>query len=99
MKRLLLTSLLVNIMLFPLMCKGGFAQVEEGEKPSLSIVIDDLGNHMNGTEDILNLPVQLTVAIMPFMPSTTADANAAFEKGHEVIVHMPMEPKVGKKVG
>lgn len=97
MKRLLFISLLVHIMLFPLMSKGSFAQVDEGGKPSLSIVIDDLGNHMNGTEDILNLQAKLTVAIMPFMPSTTADANAAIEKGHEVIVHMPMEPKVGKK--
>jgi uncharacterized protein len=63
----------------------------------LAIVIDDFGNGMKGTEEMLNLPVPLTVAVMPFLPTTASDANRAHEKGHEVIVHLPMEPKKGKK--
>ncbi|MDQ0268368.1 divergent polysaccharide deacetylase family protein [Cytobacillus purgationiresistens] len=66
-------------------------------KKNLSIVIDDFGNNMKGTQEMLNLPVKLTVAIMPFMPSTASDAETAWQKGHEVIIHMPMEPKKGKK--
>lgn len=62
----------------------------------VAIVIDDLGNNMRGTEEILNLPIPLTVAIMPFMPSTQRDAELAHKNGHEVIVHMPMEPLTGK---
>jgi len=62
----------------------------------MAIVIDDFGNNMKGTEQILNLPVPLTVAVMPFMSSTKQDAELAHQKGHEVIVHMPMEPKNGK---
>lgn len=62
----------------------------------LAIVIDDFGNNMKGTEQILNLPIPLTVAVMPFMPSSKKDAQLAHQKGHEVIVHMPMEPKSGK---
>ncbi|MED3550737.1 divergent polysaccharide deacetylase family protein [Cytobacillus praedii] len=66
-------------------------------KRELAIVIDDLGNHMEGTEEILQLPITLTAAIMPFMPSTKADAELAKRNGHDVIVHLPMEPKKGKK--
>jgi polysaccharide deacetylase 2 family uncharacterized protein YibQ len=66
-------------------------------KKSLAIVIDDLGDSMKGTEEILNLPINLTVAIMPFLSSTKKDAELAFKNGHEVIVHLPLEPKNGKK--
>lgn len=62
----------------------------------LAIVIDDLGNDMKGTEEILNLPVTLTIAVMPFLPTTREDAEKAHQKGHEVIVHLPMEPMSGK---
>lgn len=66
-------------------------------KKELAIVIDDLGNNMKGTNEILQLPVSLTVAVMPFMPSTKKDAELANKYGHDVIVHLPMEPKNGKK--
>lgn len=63
----------------------------------VAIVIDDFGNSMKGTEKMLSLPIPLTVAVMPFLPSTKQDAVAAHQKGHEVILHMPMEPIKGKK--
>ncbi len=66
-------------------------------KSYLAIVIDDLGNNMKGTEEMIKLPVKLTVAIIPFMPSTKEDAELASQYGHEVIVHLPMESKKGKK--
>lgn len=66
-------------------------------KKELAIVIDDLGNDMKGTEEILALPITLTAAIMPFMPTTKQDADLAFKNGHDVIIHLPMEPKKGKK--
>lgn len=52
---------------------------------------------MKGTKEILNLPVPITAAIMPFLSSSKEDAIAAHNKGHEVIVHLPLEPKQGKK--
>ena len=61
----------------------------------MAIVIDDLGNSMDGTEAILKLDIPITVAVMPFLPSTTKDAEDAYKAGHEVIVHMPMEPNKG----
>lgn len=66
-------------------------------KNVLAIVIDDFGNDMKGTEEMLELPIPLTVAVMPFLPTTQDDAKLAYAKGHEVIIHIPMEPKRGKK--
>ncbi len=63
----------------------------------VAVVIDDFGNNMAGTDDILNLPVPLTVAVMPFLPSTKRDAEQAHRKGHDVFVHLPMEPVKGKR--
>lgn len=57
-----------------------------------AIVIDDFGNKMAGTEQMMEMPYPITVAIMPFMPTTKQDAELAHRNGHEVIVHLPMEP-------
>ncbi|OMF37128.1 hypothetical protein BK133_07445 [Paenibacillus sp. FSL H8-0548] len=64
---------------------------------TISIVIDDFGNGMSGTAEMLKLPVKITVAIMPFLPTTKQDAEEAYRLGHDVIVHMPMEPNKGMK--
>lgn len=58
----------------------------------IAVIIDDFGNGMKGTEQMLDLPIKLTVAVMPFLPTTKQDAEAAHRKGHDVIVHLPMEP-------
>ena len=63
----------------------------------IAIVIDDFGNGMTGTAEMMKLPFPFTVAVMPFMPTTKSDAETAHKLGHDVIVHMPMEPKQGKK--
>ncbi|HZG56269.1 divergent polysaccharide deacetylase family protein [Paenibacillus sp.] len=63
----------------------------------VAIVIDDFGNAMDGTKEMLELPVPITVAVMPFLPTTKRDAEAAHRAGHEVIVHLPMEPVRGKR--
>ncbi|RAP78027.1 divergent polysaccharide deacetylase family protein [Paenibacillus montanisoli] len=62
----------------------------------VAIVIDDFGNGMTGTPEMMELPVRFTVAVMPFMPTTKQDAELAFKRGDDVIVHMPMEPVKGK---
>ena len=62
----------------------------------LAIVIDDFGNQMTGTSEMMQLPIHFTAAVMPFMPTTKQDAELAHKLGHDVIVHMPMEPNRGK---
>ncbi|WP_391572601.1 divergent polysaccharide deacetylase family protein [Cohnella sp.] len=67
------------------------------DKRQIAVVIDDFGNGMKGTEQMLNLPIKLTAAIMPFLPTTKEDAEKAHRLGHDVIVHLPMEPVRGQK--
>ncbi|WP_434481685.1 divergent polysaccharide deacetylase family protein [Paenibacillus glycanilyticus] len=86
------------VMLLPLSTGRANAADETSQAArQFAIVIDDFGNGMNGTEEILKLPVKITVAVMPFMPTTKQDAEEAHRLGHDVIVHMPMEPNQGRK--
>lgn len=99
MKRLQLLIGVLALLVFVLMQGQTVLAGTEApsSKPKAAIVIDDFGNRMEGTQEMLNLPFQITVAVMPFMRSTKQDAEAAHAKGHDVIVHLPMEPLSGKK--
>ncbi|MGD8189954.1 divergent polysaccharide deacetylase family protein [Brevibacillus ginsengisoli] len=72
------------------------APLDNPDPKRIAIVIDDFGNNMLGTEEMLKLPFPLTVAVMPFLSTTKRDAEWAHRLGHEVFVHMPMEPLRGK---
>jgi len=65
-------------------------------KPKVAIIIDDFGNGQKGTDEMFQMPVKITAAIMPFLPTSHRDAELAHKRGYDVIVHMPMEPKTGK---
>ena len=65
--------------------------------PKLAIVIDDLGYGAEGTREMLELPIDFTVAIMPFSEHAKQEGEDAQTIGKEVIVHMPMESLTGKK--
>lgn len=83
---------------FALSAAGGRTVAEEGGAAGsvVAVVIDDFGNRMKGTDEMLRLPIPITAAVMPFLPTSRADAEAAHAKGREVIVHLPMEPVRGK---
>lgn len=61
------------------------------QKPQMAIVIDDFGYDRKGVEKMLALDCTLTVAVMPCLEFSHADAETAHKLGHEVILHMPME--------
>ncbi|UUZ84379.1 divergent polysaccharide deacetylase family protein [Paenibacillus sp. P26] len=62
----------------------------------IALVIDDFGNGMAGTEQMMESPVPFAVAVMPFLPTSRKDAEWAHKLGKEVLVHLPMEPNAGK---
>jgi uncharacterized protein len=68
----------------------------ELNKKQVAIVIDDFGNNMTGTAEMMALNIQFTAAVMPFLPTTHRDAEWAHSLGHNVLVHLPMEPIHGK---
>ncbi|WP_340009582.1 divergent polysaccharide deacetylase family protein [Paenibacillus sp. FSL K6-0276] len=72
-------------------------QLEEStpKRNKVVIIIDDFGNDMKGTDEMFSLPVKLTVAVMPFLPTSFKDATRAHERGDDVLLHLPMEPRQG----
>ncbi|AOY75064.1 divergent polysaccharide deacetylase family protein [Clostridium formicaceticum] len=64
-------------------------------KAKIAIIIDDFGNAGNGTKEMVDIQATLTCAVIPFLPYTTEDAELAHSKGHEIIIHLPMEPHIG----
>ncbi len=63
--------------------------------PKMSIVIDDFGSFdQSGVESLLNCPAKLTCAVMPNVDNTASNIETIKAKGHEIILHMPMQSHV-----
>lgn len=62
-----------------------------GPRPRIAIIIDDWGYNWSAAPGFLAFPERLTIAVLPFLPFSVAQAEQALAAGHEVIVHMPME--------
>jgi polysaccharide deacetylase 2 family uncharacterized protein YibQ len=60
--------------------------------PRVAIVIDDLGSSKKRARELINLEAPITLSFFPLSHNSRALAQEAFEKGKEVILHMPMEP-------
>ena len=69
-------------------------------KPAIAIVLDDLGVNQLLTEQAIGLPPPLTLALIPYGKNLQRHAAAARRRGHELLVHLPMEPiDAGKNPG
>jgi hypothetical protein len=69
------------------------------QRPTIAIVIDDLGVNRAGTRAAIALPGPLGLAFLAYaddLPEQTASARAA---GHEILLHQPMEPSGGADPG
>lgn len=64
----------------------------EPPAPRIAIVIDDLGLDARATREAIALPERHTLAFLPYGRQVSALAREAGEAGHELIVHVPMEP-------
>ena len=67
------------------------AYSQQTSKPSISIIIDDLGYKQK--EDILalSLPGPIAYAILPHAPYTKKIAEIASQNGKEILLHQPMQ--------
>ncbi|MBU1002924.1 MAG: divergent polysaccharide deacetylase family protein [Proteobacteria bacterium] len=65
--------------------------VPEGGR--LSIVIDDLGRSIRFAKQLIELPFSVTFSVLPFEPQTVEVARIAAMNRHEMLLHLPMEPK------
>jgi len=69
------------------------------ERPVVAIVIDDLGADATHTKQALALPPEVTTSFLPYPDRSLALSREAHSAGHEVLVHMPMEPVGGENPG
>jgi uncharacterized protein len=62
------------------------------DRPAIAIVIDDLGLNRAGTAALNRLPAPLTLSFLPYAERLEEQTRAARAAGHELMVHVPMEP-------
>lgn len=56
------------------------------------IIIDDMGNNLRMAERLAGLQGPLNFAFLPYAPNLERQTSLMRQKGHELLVHMPMEP-------
>jgi len=64
----------------------------EGRKARIAIVIDDLGIDRPRTARVIRLPGPLTMSFLTYAPDLDKQTRAARDAGHELLLHIPMEP-------
>ena len=58
----------------------------------LSIVIDDFGYRPQQENQVLQMPAAISVAVLPDATHAHEMAIKAHQRGHEVLIHLPMAP-------
>jgi len=61
-------------------------------RPLVTIVIDDVGLDRARSKRAWELPGPLTLAFLPYAKDLREQTRAARARGHELMVHLPMEP-------
>ncbi|MGF1611233.1 MAG: divergent polysaccharide deacetylase family protein [Kiloniellales bacterium] len=64
-----------------------------GARPMIALVLDDLGLNRPATRRAVALPGPLTLAFMTYAEHIEGMLAEARAGGHELLVHMPMEPR------
>jgi polysaccharide deacetylase 2 family uncharacterized protein YibQ len=66
-----------------------------GTGPMIAVVIDDAGVAQRRTARAMELPAPLTIAFIPYSDNLEKQTRAARSRGHELLLHIPMEPGGG----
>jgi len=61
-------------------------------RPLIAIVIDDVGLDRPRSKRAWELPGPLTLSFLPYARDLREQAKAARARGHELMLHLPMEP-------
>jgi polysaccharide deacetylase 2 family uncharacterized protein YibQ len=59
----------------------------------LAILLDDVGQKFDLVPKASKLPKEVGFAILPFLPKSSESAVALHKAGHEIWLHLPMEPE------
>jgi polysaccharide deacetylase 2 family uncharacterized protein YibQ len=72
--------------------KNAVVSVAPHDKPRVVIIIDDMGLDRKHSQEAMDLPAPLTLSFMPYAEHLREQTSYAISKGHELMVHLPMEP-------
>jgi len=61
-------------------------------KPMIAMIIDDVGLSSAKTQTLISFPAPFTLAFLPYAPNLKKHTEQARAAGHELMVHIPMEP-------
>ena len=64
----------------------------------VALIIDDIG-YRPTDKAVLSLPAGITLSVLPHTPVGAELAKQAHAKGHEIMLHLPMQALNGKKLG
>ncbi|MGH7799068.1 MAG: divergent polysaccharide deacetylase family protein [Thermodesulfobacteriota bacterium] len=67
-------------------------KIFDKERPKVVIIVDDLGFKKEPIDKLLEIPAQLSFAVLPNLPYSQYAAEMANKNGRDVILHLPMEP-------
>lgn len=73
--------------------KNAVASDVSKDKPRIALIIDDMGLDIKHTRQAMDLPGPLTMSFMPYAQNLSEQTAYAISKGHELMLHMPMEPE------
>lgn len=59
----------------------------------LAILLDDAGQKLDVVPAAAALPKEIGFAILPFLPKSAESAEVLYGAGHEIWLHLPMEPE------
>ncbi len=65
---------------------------DTGDAPMIAVIIDDVGVNQPRSREAVRLPGPLTIAFIPYGNHLKAHVTEARRNGHEIMVHVPMEP-------
>lgn len=64
-----------------------------GARGRLAILLDDAGQSKELLQLAMAMPKEIGVSVLPFLPHSAEVAEAMYRSGHEVWLHLPMEPE------
>ncbi len=83
-RNLILTTALVFI-------QASYLSAAPFDNPIISIIIDDIGYRHHDDLAAVNLPGQISYAIMPHSPHAEKISKLTTKTGRDIILHLPME--------
>ena len=60
--------------------------------PMIAVIVDDVGVNQARSREAVRLPGPLTIAFIPYGNNLKTHVAAARRAGHEIMVHIPMQP-------